>query len=476
MPDLQKSIRLILWAGFASYSFLSLLYIPYRAHSNYLVILLLATVLIASSAFLILWLRQREFIHEIDIAAATRLLWFIIAVGIILRVIFVTVIPPIQLSDNLAYLRAASRLVEEGRYYFPNPNGELLAWRPPGYPFLLAVLMLIFGKTPWLPLAINLVCFTITCLAVRSLAERLIGNRTASLFAVSLIALWPNAIAGSGHAVSEWPSLALLTVGLWAIINAQDGLWRYSVLAGLCMGYGALVRPGLMFLPVCWFIYFAIARPFDQRRLTRNLAALIVAVAVIAPWSIRNYQVLHEFIPISTNGGSIFYRANNPLATGGFIRQGERDIKALISNEVLQNRTGFAWGMEWIRSDPLGFLSLAFKKQAIFTGRDDNSIYWALERAYNETGLRYFVIKLIANSWWVVIMLLMPVASINCRRQLCGDPAAGLLIASILYVLAVHSVFESQPRHHQPLYGLIAILASMAIWRPAVPTKAADRH
>ena len=32
---------------------------------------------------------------------------------------------------------------------------------------------------------------------------------------------------------------------------------------------------------------------------------------VIAPWSIRNHSVLKEFVVISTNGGDVFYRANN---------------------------------------------------------------------------------------------------------------------------------------------------------------------
>jgi hypothetical protein len=40
-------------------------------------------------------------------------------------------------------------------------------------------------------------------------------------------------------------------------------------------------------------------------------------------------------------------------------------------------------------------------------------------------------------------------------------------VGTLLFVVAVHSVFESQARHHQPLYGVFALFAATAIWRPS---------
>ena len=466
MPDLQKLIRYILGTAFCCYAFIALLYASYWAHSSHLLIAIMSTALVAASLLLTNWLQRFELSADIDAERATRILWMIIGIGIVIRAIWVTVIPPVQQSDFLDYLLAAARLVEEGRYYYPDGDGLLLAWRPPGYPLILSVLIRVFGNASWLPFAINLVCFTVTCIAVRSLVDRLIGNRTAGLFATALIAFWPASIAGAGYAASEWPSLALLTVGFWAIIKAQGGLWRYAVLAGLCMGYGALVRPGLVFLPICWFIYFAVTRQINRRSFAVNLVAMIMAIAVIAPWSIRNYQVLHAFVPISTNGGDVFYRSNNPLATGFYTIKGERDLAALRGDEVLWNRTGFAWGIEWILSDPGGFLSLILKKQAMYSGKDTSMIYWAMERAYDDTGPLYVLLRLVTNWYWTAILILIAVAAIRARHWLFGNPVGGLMVVTLLYVLSVHSVFESHSRHHLPLFGLMAILATMAIWRP----------
>ena len=49
---------------------------------------------------------------------------------------------------------------------------------------------------------------------------------------------------------------------------------------------------------------------------------------------------------------------------------------------------------------------------------------------------------------------------------------------STLYLVAVHSVFESQSRYHDPIVGLLATIAALAIWQPTfvrVPPGQRDR-
>jgi 4-amino-4-deoxy-L-arabinose transferase-like glycosyltransferase len=393
-----------------------------------------------------------------------RIWALLILAGVGLRLAFAAQVPPVQLSDFGWYFSAAIRLVDEGRYYYPIPGGELLAGRPPGLPLLLAAFMWVFGKSPWIPLLINCLAFVITCITAGSLAKRMLGGAS-PLIVIGLLALWPGTIPGAGLAATEWTSLALLTTALWAFLRAQSGgaAWGYAILAGLCTGYGALVRPSLMLFPVVWLGFTLVAGFQYPQALRASVIAAVLTVAVIAPWSARNYRVLGDFVPISTNGGTVFYRANNPMATGGFQSDGERDLRALRHKEVLWNETGFSWGFEWIRENPLAFARLAVRKQALFVQHDSTWLYWTLERGHGYVGAWSRAARWISDGWFLCVLFLVSVSAIRARPFLSGDAAGSLLLATPLYLPFVHSVFESQARYHHPMMGVLAILAAMAI-------------
>lgn len=61
-------------------------------------------------------------------------------------------------------------------------------------------------------------------------------------------------------------------------------------------------------------------------------------------WTVRNCTIFGTLVIISTNGGDVFYRANNPLATGGFTPIGEKDLKVYKGDELLWNRMGYTGG------------------------------------------------------------------------------------------------------------------------------------
>ena len=123
------------------------------------------------------------------------------------------------------------------------------------------------------------------------------------------------------------------------------------------------------------------------------IIATLLMVATIAPWTLRNYRVLHAFVPISTNGGDVFYRANNGLATGSYTPVAEEDLGELQDqNEAIWDQESYKRGKNWIRSHPFGFVKLAVFK-AIFFGQDDRTgIYWSLRRGHHSEGRAYMAL------------------------------------------------------------------------------------
>jgi hypothetical protein len=116
----------------------------------------------------------------------------------------------------------------------------------------------------------------------------------------------------------------------------------------------SLAQPSMLLFPIAMAVAIR-AQCAQFRPLALRLAVITLAMAaVIAPWSMRNYSILKEFVVISTNGGDVFYRANNPLATGGYVQRGEKDLDA----RSRRSRT-LAWATNWAR---LGFDPDAFPR------------------------------------------------------------------------------------------------------------------
>jgi 4-amino-4-deoxy-L-arabinose transferase-like glycosyltransferase len=75
--------------------------------------------------------------------------------------------------------------------------------------------------------------------------------------------------------------------------------------AALTLAHGAMLPVVFIFL----FMIFIIAVKRGKRFLTPVFAGIIV-IALIAPWTYRNWVVFHEFIPIAGGGGLAFFNGN----------------------------------------------------------------------------------------------------------------------------------------------------------------------
>ena len=390
-----------------------------------------------------------------------RWLAMVIALGIALRLAWALLLPAQATSDALSYYQLAERLAQGLTYQ--TPTGEWAVW-PPGYPFLLLVHFKLLGIGPWAVIVSNLLLFTASVLAVHALARR-IGEGSARLSTL-LLAVWPNLIMLGGIASKEGvivfllPAILLLYLGAGERDRRSPRLARgMTFAAGLVLGYATLTQPALQLLVAAFIAYEILRRtPVLETGLRFGLVLGGMAL-VIFPWTLRNERVLGEPVLISTNGGSVFYRANNPLATGGYISDGERSLRGY--DELTQDRLGYQWGKEWIRENPGDFLRLALNKQIFFLGDDSMGAYDTLKRGRGEGGALYAAAKLLSSAYWWGIWALMLAVFLARGNTLWHRRAdVVLILLAILYFWTIDSVFESGSRHHLPIVGLLAILAA----------------
>lgn len=391
-------------------------------------------------------------------------LWTWIAVGLVLRALTVALMLAPPLSDGSTYLDLASQLVHQHTYL--DPRGDYAYW-PPGYPFFLAPFVMLFGTGLLLIPILNMGLFVVAALAAAALARRF-GQPQAATLAVALLALWPNLVVSTVTACKELVVMTLLllvAVQYLAAMRGRSGNVLFSLGAGVALGFACLTQPSLMLFPAALLVHFLLNRELWSRW-TMFLMLLFAMVAVIAPWTLRNYQVLGAFAPIATNGGDVFYRANNELATGGYIAKGSIDLRQY--GEIERGKVGFEKGKEWIRNHPQDFAHLAVTKLALFQGDDSYGVYWGLKRAFGVEGLPYAVAKGTCVLAWVLmwaLILCMLLRSHGARFA----PDLTLVHFGYFYLLTIHAVFESDSRHHMPYFGwlVVAFAVMLSAWKHA---------
>jgi 4-amino-4-deoxy-L-arabinose transferase-like glycosyltransferase len=86
-------------------------------------------------------------------------------------------------------------------------------------------------------------------------------------------------------------------------------------IAGFTLGLSTLTRPIIILFPIFILFYLLIGleREEIKRRLMGSLVLLLFFVLPILPWTLRNLQVHHAFVPISTQAGLNFYQSVRPI-------------------------------------------------------------------------------------------------------------------------------------------------------------------
>ena len=192
------------------------------------------------------------------------------------------------------------------------------AWFAPIYPYLLAGIFMRFGVFSYLSNLIihvfDLACSAFTCWPIAAMATRAFGKRTGIAAAWAWVFL-PTAIFYPVVWVWDTSLAALWMAMLIAATLKLRGSDRWS----WWLGYGALWSVGAMINPslisVLPFVALWALWPLRTRlgpALKLASTASVIFVLGIVPWTIRNYVVFHQLIPLRSNFGLELWLGNNP--------------------------------------------------------------------------------------------------------------------------------------------------------------------
>lgn len=227
-------------------------------------------------------------------ARRRRDLLVVLSVALVARVAYWVLITPdySPVSDDAQYVDLARNIINGRGYAMTFPELELhpTAFRPPGYPSLLAVVFRIFGVDIAAGRALSLLCGLVAIALVMLLVRR-ISTPTAAVVAGLCMALSPPLLANDTVLLTEALSLALLAGMLLALATR-----RWPIAAVVC-GLLILTRASAQYLVILlalWVLW--------QLGWKRALGFVAIAAAVVSPWIIRNQIQLGSLQLVTSNG------------------------------------------------------------------------------------------------------------------------------------------------------------------------------
>lgn len=192
------------------------------------------------------------------------------------------------------------------KYADAHPRWEPFIWEPVGEAALLAGVWEVTGSQTYLPdVLMKIALDALAALLVYRIAMRLFRRRRAALIAGLMYALYPPIAEVVVNPNRDFWSLdvtiAVLAAYLEAVNSKHSGRWLLA--CGVLTGIGAYFDPGILILP-CALALASIGVAGWRTALRRALVPTAVAALLIVPWTIRNYNDFHTFIPTRTGLGT----------------------------------------------------------------------------------------------------------------------------------------------------------------------------
>ncbi|MDD5677964.1 MAG: glycosyltransferase family 39 protein [Kiritimatiellae bacterium] len=283
-----------------------------------------------------------------------------------------------RLYSEEAKSRAIERVQKGGTIPFSELHPTSL--HSPGYPYVLYAVWKVLGRNPTAFLVISLLqALLISSLVfpLRWLTARWFGDRAAAwamwiaalmpLYAYYATRLLPVAVFISLH---PWLWMA------WLRLRDKNTITRAAGV-GAVTGLASLFQPLLLaifgLLGAGWLV--GALRRKDLRQAGLLIGCAMLAVAVLAPWTVRNFRIHGELVLVRCGSGP-FWIGNNPHATGAaVIAGGAEDIYLAYPPACITQGTELT-EIQYHRALRKEALDYIFREPGAFMNRTLRKISW----------------------------------------------------------------------------------------------------
>ena len=268
--------------------------------------------------------------------------------------------------DDESYYRLALSLLNTGRLQ----DGNIVAFRMPVFPILLAIIIKLFGTAPQNATAFIVYLSALICVGTYFLGK-IVFNPFIGIAAGLIIAFDIDLIFYTRYLNTEIPFVFIVLCSfliLERFKNSPSALW--AILLGLSFGLATLTRVNFgFFVPFALAYIYIYTKPFHKNMIVYIGLTSCIVLSMWLLWVVRNYIELGAFVPFTTQVGNAYYGVYNDISANNHALLGfgvwiDIPIPQQLSslNEVdRDSELGLIAG-EWIKAHPIVAFQMAFSQ------------------------------------------------------------------------------------------------------------------
>ncbi len=401
--------------------------------------------------------------------SAVHYCWIFGLVAFVVRVVAAIVAGGFDQPEPFEYEYAARELIQGRALTYPHLGITYYSFLPPLYAWICAgIYLLTDGLTSAVLLAQMFISAVQTVLIVK-LSGRLMGS-IAGFSSGILFAFHPGLIVYSSLKLHPLVfDSFFFTLLLWQFVRlSEDGSLMRFIGTGLVGGLGILSRSTtaiLLPLGCLWLLVTSVSKRQEWLPLIgRCVLVGVCATIVLTPWTIRNSRIHQEFVPVPTTAGEVFWRGNNPHATGhsyvnsnqivlDTLSAAEREELRSLPSEIDQSNWFRERAFAFISDNPAEFLRLTAAKFYYF--------WWFSPQSGTEYPRSWFLVY----QGYYIFLIGFALAGLWAIWYSggYGRRCAMLLVVFMLGISVAQSFYYVEGRHRWGVEPLLLILVGGGI-------------
>jgi len=364
--------------------------------------------------------------------------------------------------DTWEYDEIALNILSGKGYVYNHFNTDCYLFGPsPLYAYFEAFIHFLTGKNYFLLEMIHAAIAALAVIPLFCIAKKIFDEKTAFISGL-LYCLHPGLVVYTVK-IHEFTLVAFFILMITCILLYSENKIRNIILAGALLGAGILLRPTLIYIIPSFFVYLMLKKNGFKKAASKTLLIFLLAGCVISPWIYRGYKLCGRVIFVTSSSGWLFWRGNNPGASGTALTVDRKPIFSVADENFKEkvyslDETGQydffrSEALKYIRENPKKFFENTAKKFIYF---------WFFSP---QTGFTY------PSGWllfYMVIYYFLALFFIAGLYFASGagaiDKAAlGFLLSIFIIISLGQSFFYTEMRHRWMIEPLLMIISAYGI-------------